>query len=63
MEDDAAVVRALLRAAHFDPPEADMPAMTHSYAITRQMVGLLYTVDEAREDWPVLQFKADLPAG
>lgn len=59
MDDDAVVVRGLLRAAGVQPPEADIAALVQSYAMTRQMVGLLYTVDEAREEWPALRFRAD----
>jgi hypothetical protein len=62
MDDDLTVVRGLLRAAGFDPPDADLPALAQSYAATRQMVGLLYTVDEARDEWPALRFSAETPA-
>jgi hypothetical protein len=61
MDDDAAVVRGVLGAAGVQPPEADVAALVQSYAMTRQMVGLLYTVQEAREEWPALRFRADPP--
>jgi hypothetical protein len=50
--DDATTVRALLDAAGLDPPEADVAVLVESYPLTRQLVSLLFTVDEAREEPP-----------
>ena len=48
--DDAAAVQALLAAAGLDPPDEDVEALVESYPLTRQMVALLFTVDEARDE-------------
>jgi hypothetical protein len=57
--DDATTVKGLLHAAGFDPPEKDVPALVRSYLMTRQMVALLYAVDEAQDESPALDFRAD----
>jgi hypothetical protein len=57
--DDETIVRALLERAGFAPPADDVDALVTSYARTREMVALLYRVEEARYESPALGFQVD----
>jgi hypothetical protein len=59
MDDDLSRVRDRLRAAGFDPPEADLAALAQSYAQTRAMAALLFTVAEARYESPALGLRVE----
>jgi hypothetical protein len=52
-------VRGLLAAAGFAPPEEDVAILEHTYPVIRQMVALLYSVEEARDEAPAVRFRAD----
>jgi hypothetical protein len=58
-DDDLNRVRDRLAAAGFDPPEEDLAALAHSYAQTRAMAALLFTVTEARYEEPALGFRVE----
>ena len=53
---DGTEVRGLLGAAGFAPPEEDIAILEYTYPMIRQMVALLYSVDEARDETPAVQF-------
>lgn len=57
--DEADAVRGLLAAAGFDPPPTDVAELVEAYAMVREMVKLLYSVDAARYESPALRFQPD----
>jgi hypothetical protein len=57
--DDAETVRNLLAAAGFDPPATDLAEIVDAYAMVRDMVKLLYSVDAARYESPALRFEPE----
>jgi hypothetical protein len=57
--DDAYAVRSLLAAAGFDPPAGDVAELVDAYAMVREMVKLLYSVEGARYESPALSFEPD----
>src|ERR1039458_7905696 len=57
--DDADAVRNLLAAAGFDPPATDLVEIVDAYAMVREMVKLLYSVDAARYESPALRFETE----
>jgi hypothetical protein len=57
--DDGDAVRGLLAAASFDPPATDLAELVEAYAMVREMVKLLYSVDAARYESPALRFEPD----
>jgi hypothetical protein len=59
MEPDTTRVRHLLEAAGFTPPDEEVAELAGDYAIVRQMVALLYTVDESRYESPATGFDPD----
>lgn len=53
---DEATVRALLATAGFTPRDDELRNFTEVYAVIKQMVAALYSVEEARYESPGLHF-------
>ncbi len=59
MEPDTTTVAQLLAAAGFAPPAVEVAELAADYAMIRQMVAVLYTVDAARYEDPAVVFDPD----